>query len=99
VDALPYLSKLERGLNSPSLETLAALVRVLDLDPASVLGEPPEERRQSGQRLALEAQVAQAARALDDQTLATLLEISESLRKLSDKSPGKGGKPSSQRKR
>lgn len=37
--SVDFLSKLERGLNSPSLETLAALVKALSLDPAARLSD------------------------------------------------------------
>ena len=39
--SVDFLSKLERGLNSPSLETLAALVKALSLDPIKLLDVKP----------------------------------------------------------
>lgn len=86
-----YLSKLERGLNSPSLETLAALVKVLGLDLTAVLAIPLQERRASPARVELEARAASIARSLDDRSLTALLEIADTLQRLSAK-PDKGSR-------
>jgi transcriptional regulator with XRE-family HTH domain len=80
--SVDYLSKLERGLNSPSLETLAALVSALDMDPARILRPDPNIREVTADRREAEARVASMMRTFDDRKLAALTEIVETLARL-----------------
>ena len=82
IDVAPeHLSALERGVNAPSLETFAALVRVLGLDAARLLeparrsGEADRERRR------LEAEVVAMAENLPDVTLREWFAIGQVLAK------------------
>src|SRR5262245_8763986 len=80
--SVDFLSKLERGLESPSLETLVALTKTLSLDPARIL-RAELERHLTAERWTLEARAAQMVRNLDDRALLALLEIGHALRRLS----------------
>lgn len=84
--SVDFLSKLERGLNSPSLETLAGLVRALSLDPAKILLGDDQRPVLSMSRRKGEARMAQIVHELDERTLATLVAIAEELRRLSSES-------------
>src|SRR5437879_4303027 len=49
--SVDFVSKLERGLNSPSLETLAAIVKKLRMDPSAILLADAHERSVTTKRL------------------------------------------------
>jgi transcriptional regulator with XRE-family HTH domain len=91
--SVDFLSKLERGLNSPSLETLAAVVKALSLDPARILQAELGDRRVTADRLALETRAAHLVRDLDDRALQALLEIMQTLNRLRDKPTGGSKSP------
>ena len=80
--SVDFLSKLERGLNSPSLETLAAIVKALALDPVRVLQAEPDGRDITIARHALESRAAQVVRHLDDPALLALIGIGHALERL-----------------
>jgi transcriptional regulator with XRE-family HTH domain len=75
------LSKIERALNSPGLETLAALASVLPLDLTRVLAKPGNRTLSVG-RLKLEAHWAYACHALDDETIRFILEFMDTLKRM-----------------
>ena len=91
--SVDFLSKLERGLNSPSLETLAAIVKALSLDPARILQAELDDRLLAADRLELETRAAHLMRDLDDRTLEALLEIMQTLKRLRDKPTGGSKSP------
>jgi transcriptional regulator with XRE-family HTH domain len=69
------ISKIERGLHSPGLETFVLLIRALGIDPARLIDPGPNDRTLPIGRLELEAQWASASRELDDHTIRVILEI------------------------
>ena len=82
IDVAPeHLSALERGVNAPSLETFAALVRVLDLDPARLLAAPKRSGEVNRDRLRLEAEIQSLSETLPDVTLREWLAIGAVLAK------------------
>jgi transcriptional regulator with XRE-family HTH domain len=83
VDAV---SALERDINSPSLATTAALVRVLAIDANKLFGAPVR-RAASPERLTSEAALARLAEGLTDDGVVLLLELARSVAKLHT-SPG-----------
>jgi transcriptional regulator with XRE-family HTH domain len=85
--SVDYLSKVERGLNSPSLETLAALVSALDMDLARILQADPNICKISTDRREAEARVASMLRNFDDRKLAALTEIAETIARLVTEPP------------
>jgi transcriptional regulator with XRE-family HTH domain len=93
--SVDFISKMERGLNSQSLETLGASVRALSLDAARILGAEQNDRLLSPARLELEAQVVQLVHDMDDSTLLVLIEIAHCVQKLAQ---GPSRRPSSKRK-
>ena len=80
--SVDFLSKLERGLNSPSLETLAALVRALHLDPVRLLVPDDPQRSLTPARRELEIRAARLAHELDDDELLALLDIGNAIARL-----------------
>ena len=80
--SVDFIFKMERGLNSPSLETLAALVHALALDPSRVLQAANDARTLTPERRELEARVALIARGLDDRALSAFIEVGHTLERL-----------------
>lgn len=78
--SVDFVSKMERGLHSPSLEILAALVQALSLDPGRVLGIKLIGPMPTTARLQLEARLSQLSDELDDNVLAALVEIARTLK-------------------
>jgi transcriptional regulator with XRE-family HTH domain len=91
--SVDFLSKLERGLNSPSLETLAAVISVLRIDPDRLFGLDPRDEL-SASRRDLEARIAMLVRSLDDDVLLALLEIGHRIATLKPKPRSASGKQS-----
>lgn len=81
--SVDFLSKIERGLNSPSLETLAGLVSALSLDPVKLLSGDDLRQTISASRRKGEARLSQIVHTLDDRTLNALVTIAEELERLS----------------
>jgi transcriptional regulator with XRE-family HTH domain len=82
--SLPALGNLERGINLPAFETLAAMVTVLDLDPRSLLLPPARVGRgPSRERIRIEAEINAALHAMSDREAAFMLEVAQGLSKLS----------------
>ena len=75
------ISNLERGKFSPTFDVLAAVMRELDMDPLEVFQRPKSTRKVSSRRLEQEAMLQQAARGLDDRSLALALEIIGAIQK------------------
>jgi len=78
VDAV---SAIEREINSPNLETTAALVRVLAIDANKLFGGTPREGSLSAERRTQEAMLQRLAEGLDDDGVALLLELASAVAK------------------
>lgn len=86
IDVAPeHLSALERGVNAPSIETFAALVRSLHLDANRLLGRQSPKAGASKARLRLEADAITLADALPDDALRELVEIGAMFRRRNNK--------------
>ena len=78
--SLESISKIERGLNAPSVELFAKIVEVLDIDPRIVLLEPSSLL--DDESLALEGRNSRVTASLSNDRLAAWLEIGSMLSKL-----------------
>lgn len=72
--SLEAISNIERGKSSPSVDLFARIVKVLDLDPRTVLCSPVEDLR-TEERQKLEVQAAQMVHRLDDVALDAWIKI------------------------
>lgn len=77
------ISRAERGNNMPSVDTLIAMAEVLDVALVDIIGPPTQNLSQT--RVALEVRLAIAARALDDDAFAALVDQAEALARLTQK--------------
>ncbi len=84
VDAI---SAIERGVNTPSLETAAALVRELRIDANAIFGALPRADPPSVKRLTQEATLQRLSEQLDDAGVALLQELATAVAKAHSKPP------------
>lgn len=75
------ISNLERAKFSPTFDVLAAVVRVLDMDPLDLFQRPKSSRKLSPRRLEHEVTLQHMARGLDDRSIALLVEIAGVIQK------------------
>jgi transcriptional regulator with XRE-family HTH domain len=84
------VSNIERGLQLPTIETLADLARVLSV-PLPELVESLTERKVAPERLRIELQLRESARGLSDNDLKIALELVEVLARAKGRTRLKGG--------
>ncbi|MGO4386763.1 helix-turn-helix domain-containing protein [Microvirga sp. 2YAF29] len=84
------ISNIERGLQLPTIETLADLARVLSV-PLPELFESLTERNVAPERLRIELQLRESARGLSDMDLKIALELVEVLARAKGRTRLKGG--------
>ena len=76
IDVAPeHLFALERGVNAPSIEAFAALVKTLEIDANQLLARRPGQALVPKSRLRLEAEAMPLAEALPDEALKEWIEI------------------------
>jgi transcriptional regulator with XRE-family HTH domain len=73
------ISNIERGIQLPSIETLADLARELGIPLAEFLGDIPGQRRVPVDRLRMENELREIARGLSNSDLATAIGLLEVL--------------------
>ena len=73
--SLDAISALERGVNVPTIETAAKLIKVLEIDPAAVFGSSSPPESTLGERKAAEAELLRVLAGTDDKGLALLLQL------------------------
>jgi transcriptional regulator with XRE-family HTH domain len=81
--SVDFLSKLERGLNSPSLETLASLMQALQIDPMRLFAV--DQRKLTASHRDLEARAATLIRSMDDDVLLAWITIGHTIASLKPK--------------
>ncbi len=79
------LSKIERGLKQPTLETLAALILALQINPARLFAVDVRTDLTLA-RCALEVEAAKLIGAIDDEVLLALIQIGHTIAPLKKKS-------------
>jgi transcriptional regulator with XRE-family HTH domain len=88
VDAI---SAIERCVNTPSLETAAALVRVLQIDANAIFGAAPRAGALSPKRLTREFALQRLAEQVDDTGLELILAMAAAVAKVHS-SPADAGR-------
>ncbi len=73
------ISNIERGIQLPSIETLADLVRELGIPLAEFLSDIPGQKRIPADRLRMETQLREIARGLSNHDLTTAIGLLEVL--------------------
>ena len=73
------VSNIERAVSSASLELIAALIEVLDLDSAQLFAGRRKRRKMSDKRAVGEAELVMNIEELDDQNLALLAKIAKAM--------------------
>jgi transcriptional regulator with XRE-family HTH domain len=73
------ISNIERGIQLPSIETLAYLAHELGIPLAEFLNDIPGQKRMPADRLRMETQLREIARDLSNNDLATAIGLLEVL--------------------
>lgn len=77
--SIDSISAIERGINTPSLATAAALVKELAIDSNAIFGKPAKRTNVEAQRLVQEAELMLLAENLDADGITLLVEMAKVL--------------------
>ena len=81
--ATESVSHIERGVTAPSLKTIAAAAKVLDVRLEDLFSGIAEKQPKGARRAEQEAELRRLARDLDDRKLSHLVELAAAVERLS----------------